>query len=143
MKRSDALAPLSRDHHQALMVAMVMRRADADSAPAAFARFESFWARHGSTHFDVEEAELTGALPASDEEWARGCERMAVEHARMRALAQRLAPDDVAGLAELGALLHDHVRFEERELFPYLEEHLDPAALEDLGRRIAIRERDC
>ena len=43
MKRSDELAPLSRDHHQALFVAMKLKRAEADGAEA----FLGFIAAHG------------------------------------------------------------------------------------------------
>jgi hypothetical protein len=39
----------------------------------------------------------------------------------------------VAGAHELGTLLHDHVRFEERELFPLLEDRLSEPQLERLG----------
>ena len=36
----------------------------------------------------------------------------------------------------LGALLNDHVRFEERELFELLESRLDPDELDRLGQEI-------
>jgi len=38
--------------------------------------------------------------------------------------------------------LHDHVRFEERELFVAAEAALDPAALQRLGERIEAAEAD-
>jgi hypothetical protein len=37
---------------------------------------------------------------------------------------------------ELGRLLHDHVRFEERELFPLIEAALDAAGLAELAAEI-------
>src|SRR5919109_3000550 len=55
MKRSAALAPLSRDHHQALVVAQQLRRAtDATTAEARQA-FLAYWAGHGREHFRLEE----------------------------------------------------------------------------------------
>ena len=62
MKRSDELAPLSRDHHQALFVAMKLKRAEADGAEA----FLGFIAAHGGDHFRIEEEILLPAWIASD-----------------------------------------------------------------------------
>ena len=64
MKRSDELAPLSRDHHQALFVAMKLKRAEADGAEA----FLGFIAAHGGDHFRIEEEILLPAWIASDPE---------------------------------------------------------------------------
>jgi hypothetical protein len=55
MKRSDALAPLSRDHHHALEVALRLRRATPESADDAATRFVAFWYEDGQRHFEIEE----------------------------------------------------------------------------------------
>ena len=128
MKRSEALAPLSRDHHQALMVAMLLRRDDPDAA----ARFAEFWTRYGDEHFAIEESLLTADLLPGDEQWQRFVERMWSEHGDLRERARRV-PD-----AALGERLAAHVRFEDREMFPWVEERLDAAALTALGRAVAL-----
>jgi hypothetical protein len=61
VKRSDALAPLSRQHHHGLSAALKLKRADAAAAPEARAAFLEFWDREGRDHFRVEEELL---LPA-------------------------------------------------------------------------------
>jgi hypothetical protein len=43
MKRSDALASLSRDHHQALVVAQKLRQASDATAPEARETFLAYW----------------------------------------------------------------------------------------------------
>ena len=48
--------------------------------------------------------------------------------------------DRLATAHDLGTLLNDHVRFEERELFVLLEARLAPGALQRLGDRIATAE---
>jgi hypothetical protein len=53
------------------------------------------------------------------------------EHERIREDLRSL--DSVEAAHELGALLHDHVRFEERRLFALLEARLPEHALERLG----------
>ena len=134
MKRSDELAPLSRDHHQALHVAMGLRRATEADVAEAIERFTAFIEGHERRHFDVEEALVLTALPESDPAWAAGCARVRADHQRLRA---GLGPDaSVEEAREVGELLAAHVRFEERELFEMLEARLDEQALARLGEAL-------
>jgi hypothetical protein len=55
MKRSAELAVLSRDHHQALVVAQQLRRATVATAAEAREAFLAYWAGHGRLHFGLEE----------------------------------------------------------------------------------------
>jgi hemerythrin-like domain-containing protein len=135
VQRSEALAPLSRDHHQALETALRLRRADDDSLDAALARLSSFWASVGRRHFEIEEELLLPAL--SDERWATMAERVRSEHADIRSRAAALEREaTVEAARELGERLNAHVRFEERELFAHLEASLDPTELERLGHAV-------
>ena len=116
MKRSEALAPLSREHHIALDVALVLRRADEHGLPDAVDRYLQFFAAHGSTHFAEEEAVLVPLLPS---EYA---DRLLAEHALLRHDTRKLeARADLDAAHRLGELLAAHVRFEEREAFPHLD----------------------
>jgi hypothetical protein len=138
MKRSEALAPLSRDHQHALDAALRLRRADADTVAAAVAYFQAFFASEGERHFQIEEQLLLPALPESDPEWAEPVKRVRDDHAVVRA---GVAIDaDVAAARLLGERLNDHVRFEERVLFEILERRLPPDELEALGRAVAQAE---
>ena len=132
MKRSPELTPLSREHHTALARALGLRRAEPDTVADAVAAFREFFATKGERHFAKEEELLLPALGPGDEALA---DRLRAEHAEVRRLAAELG-DDVAAARELGELLNDHVRFEERELFPHLEATLDPARLEEIGRQL-------
>jgi hemerythrin-like domain-containing protein len=137
MKRSEALAELSRDHHQALVVALRLRRATTAGAASAVAGFRDYFESVGDRHFDLEEAILLPAL-VEEGEWAALTERVREEHRALRASGTRVLRDeaDVSELHELGEALDAHVRFEERELFPFLEQRLTVAQLIDLGRRL-------
>ena len=136
MQRSDALAPLSREHHVALEVALRLRRATPETAHEALGRFRAFWTEHGERHFAVEEEIVVGALPHGNETLTAASERLEREHAQLRRRAASVASGDVEALNELGRLLRDHVRFEERELFPLVEAALSPDALDALGRAL-------
>jgi hypothetical protein len=142
-KRAEALQQLSREHLGALLAAKTLNDAGEAEAEAARERFLEFWQGDGRRHFRVEEEVL---LPW----WARyaevdrpGVERMLEEHLAIRREALRLQ-DREGGLEELhalGVLLHDHVRFEERELFPEIEDALGPERLAILVPVIEEAER--
>jgi hypothetical protein len=134
VKRSAALAPLSRDHHHALAAALRLRRADEESAAAAVAAFGEFWRSAGARHFEIEEELILPALSTGDD-WARAVARVRSDHAAIRERAANLG-DDARAARELGEILNDHVRFEERELFVLLEQRLPSDELARLGREV-------
>ncbi len=141
MKRSPALAPLSRDHHVALEVALRLRRATNATLEQAVKHFLDFWDRQGEHHFVVEERLVLPALPDDDAEWAAATERVRDEHAEIRNRASALPGGlSLDAAHELAALLSAHVRYEERQLFPLLEERLSREALAALGRALISAE---
>ena len=144
MRRHPALAQLSRDHHQALFIAQRLNRADASSAHQAADAFREYWRDHGRLHFVAEEDVLLPALAPADGEERPEVVRTLVEHTAIRRAALELAGEAAPAperLHALGRLLHDHVRFEERELFVLLEAELDESELTLLGERVDRAER--
>ena len=140
MKRSAALAALSRDHHHALEAALRLRRAGAGDLDAAVAHLQAFWHPRGRRHFEIEERLILPALPPTDVDWDEATTRVRDEHARIRAAVDALATGGGEAPLEaahgLGQLLHDHVRFEERQLFGLLEARLPEPDLARLGEAI-------
>jgi hemerythrin-like domain-containing protein len=136
MKRAEALRPLSREHLAALLAAKRLREAE-DLAEAARA-FLDFWLEDGRQHFRVEEEVLLPTWAVHGEVDGPGVRRMLDEHLSVRRGALRLEAGEASleEARELGTLLHDHVRFEERELFPMVEAALDPAGLDRLAAAI-------
>lgn len=127
MKRSPFLQPLSREHHTALSLARACERAaqsgDAAQIAATSRRVVMAFPAELDPHFQVEETALLPRLQhAGSETLVR---RTLDDHARLRALRDRVGREDAAALAEFGALLAAHVRFEERELFPAIERQLE------------------
>lgn len=123
MKRHPALQPFSRDHNVGLVFARRLVRGD----PIA-EEFGRFWEDELDAHFRDEEA-LLGPL-ASDAH--RG--RLFAEHDEIRHLVTNLA---VADLADLGRRLADHIRWEERVLFPAIEASASASELIGLANRTA------
>jgi len=131
-RRAEALQPLSRDHLKALLAAKALR--EATDAGAARVAFLDFWRDHGAHHFRVEEEVLLPQWALYAEVDRAGVDRMLEEHLRIRREALRLEAGQgtLEELHTLGDLLHDHVRFEERQLFPAIEDSLNAEQLAKL-----------
>jgi len=146
MKRSRELKPLSSEHHQALLVAFQLKKGLAGHAEAAGApkdlpglvtlarRFDEQVFR---THARAEEDLLGRWLTEGD------MSRLREEHAEMTRLieaARSGRPNEQRGhLSAFADLLERHIRWEERELFPYAEGHVDEATLATIGGELEKR----
>ena len=108
MKRDPRLHRLSSEHHYALVLARRATRGELSVEEARRAFDVTL-----SAHFAVEERRLLPALVDAGE--VALAERTRLEHA---AIARALESGD---LLAFGRLLTEHVRFEERELFPACE----------------------
>jgi hemerythrin-like domain-containing protein len=147
MRRSRQLKPLSSEHHHALLVAFQLKQALAGHAESAGAprdlpglislvrRFEGQVLRtHTRTEEDVLGAYLTGA----------DMHRLETEHGELARLieaasAPRPPAEQRAALAAFADLLERHVRWEEREVFPYAEGHVDADTLASIGGELERR----
>jgi len=139
MKRSEALAALSRDHHLALVVAMRLSRSGENDAAQVAERFLRFLAEHELGHFGLEESVLLPAVPETERGRAL-VKRVIEDHEYLRDAGRRVrragdAPS-IVFLHDVGSRLRAHVQMEERELFPYLEASLDRSELEDIGAKL-------
>jgi hemerythrin-like domain-containing protein len=137
MKRHPALAPLSRDHHHALVLARRLRHADEDDAAAAARAFIEHWEGEERLHFRLEEEVLLPAYAAHRDPDHPAIIRTLLDHVLIRRDVDRLATGaDPAVLHEVGARLAEHVRLEENELFPLVERTVPESALTELGKRL-------
>src|SRR5215208_5241504 len=115
MKRSEALASLSRDHHHALVVAQKLRRATDATARQARDAFLAYWTDHGREHFLLEEELLFPAYAGFGDPHDPLVLRALGEHAMIRHRAAVLAATSSAApdaLQVLGTELAAHVRLE-------------------------------
>ena len=152
MKRAAELRGLSDDHHQGLVQARLLRKAVAGEGVGpleeAAGAFLEFWQRETSGHFRREEEVLLPVLARYGQDvLGRGpVVEMLGQHARIRGLVMQLS-DEYAGhdvrpetLGETGDLLEAHIRLEEREVFPMIEEALPKEALEEVASRLTVKE---
>ena len=136
-----ALIPLSHDHHHGLVHSRRLRKAAEGDGPErrdAAAAFLSFFDRDTRQHFRDEEEQLFPLLVDADGPATELLVRALLEHQRLHALVGRLNGELDAGdvsaaqMRELAHALEQHIRFEERTLFPLIES----VASEDPLRRL-------
>jgi hypothetical protein len=138
MKRDPALISLSRDHHQALAVALRLRRATAETATGVRGDALRFWMTAGRAHFRVEEEVLLPAFAGHGDAHHPLVARALCDHVAIRQRMDSLRDDspDLACLHELGRILGDHVRLEECELFALIEHTLPATDLAAVARAL-------
>ena len=141
MKRHRRLVPLSHDHHHALVEARRLQSAAGGNDRAvteAATAFLQFFREETVKHFREEEEFVFPLVVKGDVVPDLVLEALA-QHVRIHARVQRMEQQLVAGLveadelSELGKQLHDHVRFEERQLFPLVEQDADRERLDTLS----------
>jgi hemerythrin-like domain-containing protein len=150
MKRHPSLREFSDDHHQGLVNARRLRRAASGegSNPASTAQdFLDFWRRDTSHHFRKEEDVLLPVLARYGGDLdERPILQMLTQHARIRGLAMQLSDEleqeEVRKdtLRTLGEQLEAHIRLEEREVFPLIEETLPEGGLQEVASRLEVLE---
>ena len=145
MKRHSSLVPLSRQHHDGLVLAqrLILGRSTALRAPWPTDRRRQvdlliqFFEASLGPHFAVEEAHL---FPAAVEYLRDGTDLirpLVREHDDMRAQVRDLHRDPTTRLDErlttFGERLRRHIRAEERVLFERMQREMTPAQLDALA----------
>jgi Uncharacterized conserved protein len=129
-RRHESLIPLSREHHDGLMVCLRIHRglplnhSDETWVREKATEITRFFATHLEPHFKAEEEALFPAMRDVAEASELVSELLS-EHRMLEALGKRLcgtAGGQLAqALGEFADLLETHIRKEERELFPLYE----------------------
>lgn len=138
IKRNKNFVKLSKDHHFTLLFCWKIR--NGIKFKVEYERIKNyvqyFWQYHLQPHFMQEETILFASV--KDESVQRALD----EH---RQIAQQIkvlhaAVDNAANqLSVLADMVDNHVRYEERELFPHIEKVLTNEQLENIGRQITAQ----
>lgn len=143
MKREQQLQPLSHQHHNGLMAALLLKKGVQKKADTTVMDdfIVSVWNAELRNHFIKEEVYLHPhvlQIPSLMEKY----ELMKAEHHQIRNLidAIRNGNSNATRITDFYTLLEKHIRFEERELFPFIEEHIQPEQLNELGRNLQVLE---
>lgn len=123
MKRHPALQALSREHHTALVLAKACERAvqsgDAEMIEQTCKRAVQVFSDEMEPHFQIEEQSFLPLLRSI--EMQPLVEQTRADHQQLRSLIAGLQQSNAQALGGFGKCLAEHVRFEERALFPAIE----------------------
>ena len=133
MKRDKNIVPLSQDHHFGLLSGWKIKQGIKKNI--SYERIKNYinyhWDNSQSFHFDEEEKIL---FPYSDDELTQ---RALDEHKEIRELLKTLNEVEAFELLTLYAdKVTEHIRFEERVLFPHLENILTEEQLAEVGKKL-------
>ena len=132
IKRNVNLVPLSKDHHFGLLACWKIGRGIESNIDAGRIKkyILFFWEHYLKMHFEEEETLLFELIEDDKVTAAKQ------QHVSIRDMITRLsASEDVnyIFLQDLATALKDHIRYEERVLFPYFEKTLPKEQLENIG----------
>lgn len=128
IKRSKELTQLSREHHDGLLLAWKIKTGLSSNIElkriADYVDF--FYQSNLENHFKLEEQFLFSLLPAKNEL----CIKAELQHSELRAIINKIKMQvNATNLMEFVELLQGHIRFEERELFNYIEQNVPRSLL--------------
>lgn len=137
IKRSPHIVSLSKDHHHALLLIWKIREGIKHQADIkriiSYALY--FYNNFLKTHFREEENYLFCLLPDNDKARMQAFS----EHELIKPLFEKLDANTCTypHLSKIAGILEDHIRFEERLLFPHLEKSCSEAQLEQTAVQMA------
>jgi hemerythrin-like domain-containing protein len=137
IKRNENIVKLSRDHHASLLFCWKLRQGikHHTAADRILKYVQYFRTHHFAPHFKEEE-ELLFA-PLKDEKVLKAIS----DHKTINGLINDLnisKPNELENkLSQLADAVDEHVRYEERILFPHLETEFSDEQLENIGKQIS------
>ena len=135
IKRNEHIVKLSKDHHFTLLFCWKIRNGlKFGVAPTRIVNYVNyFWQHLMQPHFNEEETILFA--PVKD----AAVQRALDEHAQIAEQIRGLTADENNAVNQLSTLAYtvdNHVRYEERELFPHLENVLTDEQLNAIGKQL-------
>ena len=140
MKRDPRLHGLSSEHHHALVLARALKRHDGPWTERDGETLKRRFDTELEPHFCVEEEVLLPALRLAGATTL--ADRTVEDHEFLRNHVQAARTGDGSAAVAFATRLYDHVRFEERELFPACELLADEI-LDEVMRRSPKKGRAC
>lgn len=144
MKRHPSLIPISRQHHTMLLLAQLLKKNAPDyrglpttlEGKATYAL--DLYNNLIQSHFALEEEKLIAFIEIEDAEIQVLIQEILHEHQLMKNQFVLIENQiyDLESLHELGQLLDDHIRKEERIFFQKLQAILSEEELQALGKHL-------
>ena len=130
-KRHKALQPLSREHHHGLLLSWKIRTGFKKNIQPKRMRIYANWffEHHLIPHFEIEEAHIFSILDQENEL----IKKALADHRRIKRLFSE-ENEDSKTLSRIEEELEQHIRFEERILFPEIQKVATEAQMLDIEK---------
>lgn len=138
IKRHESLQPLSRHHMIGLHTALKLKRTGTEESRISMEEIledaKSFWKQGGGEHFREEEEILLPTYAEYADINQPVIVELLIEHVKIRSQMNRLLKKELSiqEIQELGVLLEEHIRKEERIIFPMIEKALPEEKLKEI-----------
>lgn len=131
-KRHASLQPLSREHHQALLLCWKFRQGfNKGVEPERMMKYAGwFWTTYLAPHFKAEEEVFFPILPKDHPSIIKALK----QHKDLKAMFNSTDADMAYTLRQIAFELEQHIRFEERDLFNEIQAAASPEQLDELKR---------
>jgi hemerythrin-like domain-containing protein len=136
LKRSEELQPLSRQHHNGLLFCLLLQKGISREADVEVMKdfVQHFWYKDLLHHFELEERYLD-PLKNQYSVLEPDLIRMMNEHYEVKNIINEISLNPTyRSIDELRKQLDDHIRFEERHLFPLIEQTITYDQRERIGK---------
>ncbi len=136
IKRNENILKLSKEHHFSLLFCWKIRQGlKMEIEASRMIEYVKYFATNFLLpHFAEEEVILFTSL---DDKWVKkAIEQHKQIHGLLSGLSKKTKNNPNEQLGKLANLVDDHVRYEERELFPHLERTLSNEQLEVIGKQL-------
>lgn len=137
IKRSKELVPLSKEHHEGLLAVWKIRQGLRNGTDHKnISRFiQWFWENDLQEHFKKEEGILSIHMPEGNEL----VQQMFQDHEEIEALVNinsMVTDEDI--FIQIADQLYNHIRFEERILFPFAEKVIPAGEMEEIYKALLV-----
>ena len=142
-KRNEQIKRLSREHHFSLLFCWKIRQGLKNEVPdyRICQYVQYFWKQNLQLHFREEEKFFFVSL--KDRRVQRAINEHKLIKQEIEGLTNHSARKFRKRLAALADMVDDHVRYEEKILFPHLQRRLSREQFEIIGRQIQEENRSC
>lgn len=140
--RSATLQPLTTEHRDGLLFIWKLRQGLANNTTNDKMRafVGSYWQNHIKPHFFQEEKILAPYLDPANPLAVK----LKNDHNNIREMVLTIDREaDRFDFFWLCNLLESHIRFEERELYPFIEKNLSPEQLKEIEKQLAEHPLKC
>ncbi|RUA07804.1 MAG: hypothetical protein DSY82_07710 [Flavobacteriia bacterium] len=132
--RNKNLYVFSHEHHHALVFASHLQKAKNTDERTLKRYIHNFWGNYLDEHFSNEERSFLHLIKVPELK-----EQFLSEHEKICSLVNdiTISKDQITEKAlELSDLIKQHVKFEEKKLFPWLQENLSEEELNEIGKSL-------